>query len=87
MFTRRRRRRSLRIADAQLRAKILQLVSKLPNRSVATLRRLVGVDPSLAEGIPRAISSLGYRSIIAAAIRQCKVIDSADLSSDNPIDG
>jgi len=40
-----------------------------------------------AEGIPRAVNSLCYRSIIAAAVKQRKVIDSADLSSDNPIDG
>jgi type II secretory pathway predicted ATPase ExeA len=40
-----------------------------------------------AEGIPRAVNSVGYRSIIAAAVKQRKVIDSADLSLDNPIDG
>jgi len=40
-----------------------------------------------AEGIPRAVNSLCYRSIIAAALKQRKVIDSADLSFDNPIDG
>lgn len=61
MFTRHRRPRSLRIADAQLRTKILQLVSELPSRSVAKLRRLVGVDPSLAEKIARVSDRSIYR--------------------------
>jgi general secretion pathway protein A len=40
-----------------------------------------------AEGIPRVVNSVCYRSIIAAAVKQRKVIDSAVLSLDNPIDG
>lgn len=40
-----------------------------------------------AEGIPRAVNTLCYRTIIAAAVKGLKVIDSADLFLDNPTDG
>lgn len=40
-----------------------------------------------AEGIPRLINSVCYRSIIAAAVNQRKVIDSADLALEAPIEG
>ena len=39
-----------------------------------------------AEGIPRAINSLCYRSLIAAAVKGKKIIDSADLFLDNLTD-
>lgn len=37
-----------------------------------------------AEGIPRVVNSVCYRSIIAAAVNQRKLIDSADLTLENP---
>jgi len=37
-----------------------------------------------AEGIPRAINSICYRSIIAAAAAGRKIIDSADLTLEGP---
>jgi len=40
-----------------------------------------------AEGIPRAVNTLCYRSIISAAVKGLKVIDTADLFLDNPTDG
>ena len=39
-----------------------------------------------AEGIPRAVNSLCYRSLIAAAVKGKKIIDSADLFLDNLTD-
>jgi len=48
VFCRRRRARSLRIPDEQLRTKILALVKELPTRSISRLRRLLSADESYA---------------------------------------
>jgi hypothetical protein len=57
VFCRRRRPRSLRIADAELRQKIFILVKELPSRSVAKLRRLLSVDESYAAKISQVSGS------------------------------
>lgn len=61
MFSRRRGGRSPRIADAELREKILELVRELPSRSVARLRRLVAAEPQMAEAIARVSDRSIYR--------------------------
>ena len=37
-----------------------------------------------ADGIPRIVNTIGYRSLIAATVKKLKVIDSADLFLDDP---
>jgi putative transposase len=61
VFCRRRRPRSLRIADAELRQKILTLVKELPSRSVSKLRRLLRVDESYAAKISQVSDRSIYR--------------------------
>jgi transposase InsO family protein len=55
LFLRPQRIRSLRIADAKLRQKVLDLVKESPERSVPRLRRLLASDPDYAPLI-RAVS-------------------------------
>lgn len=59
MFHHGRRSSSPRVPNEELRTKILQLMHELPSRSVARLRRLVGIDPVLGE----AIAGVSDRSI------------------------
>ena len=40
-----------------------------------------------AEGLPRAVNTVCFRSIIMAALKERKVIDSSDLLLDGPADG
>lgn len=40
-----------------------------------------------ADGIPRIVNTIGYRSIIAATLNKLKVIDSAELLLDDPAEG
>lgn len=40
-----------------------------------------------ADGIPRMVNTICYRSIIAATVKKLKVIDSADLLLDDPAEG
>jgi transposase InsO family protein len=56
-----RRERSLRIADAELRSKVLELVHELPSRSVARLRRLVSVDEAMSDKIAKVSDRSIYR--------------------------
>lgn len=37
-----------------------------------------------ADGIPRIVNTIGYRSLIAATVKKLKLIDSADLFFDDP---
>jgi transposase InsO family protein len=61
MFRHRHRPRSLRVADEQLRTRILSLVRELPSRSVATLRRLLRSDPTHAAAICQVSNRSIYR--------------------------
>lgn len=40
-----------------------------------------------ADGIPRIVNTICYRSIIAATVKKLKIIDSADLLLDDPAEG
>jgi transposase len=53
--------RGERIGDAELRAKLLELVHELPLRSVAKLRRLIANTPVLAERVARISDRTIYR--------------------------
>jgi transposase InsO family protein len=61
MFRHRHRPRSPRVADEQLRTRILSLVRELPSRSVATLRRLLRADPTCTEAICQVSNRSIYR--------------------------
>ena len=61
MFRHRHRPRSPRVADEQLRTRILSLVRELPSRSVATLRRLLRSDPTHAAAICQVSNRSIYR--------------------------
>ena len=61
MFRHRHRPRSLRVADEQLRTRILSLLRELPSRSVATLRRLLRSDPTHAAAICQVSNRSIYR--------------------------
>jgi transposase len=61
MFRKRHRPRSPRVADEQLRTRILSLVRELPGRSVATMRRLLSADPTHAEAICQVSNRSIYR--------------------------
>lgn len=61
VFCRRRRPRSIRIADEGLRAKILALIKELPSRSVSKLRRLLGADENCAAKVSRISDRSIYR--------------------------
>jgi len=61
MFRHRHRPRSPRVADEQLRTRILSLVRELPSRSVATLRRLLRADPTHAAAICQVSNRSIYR--------------------------
>jgi len=61
VFCRRRRPRSPRIADEQLRTSILALVRELPSRSVAKLRRLLSADATCAPRIAQVSDRTVYR--------------------------
>ena len=61
VFCRRRKPRSPRIADEQLRTSILALVRELPSRSVAKLRRLLSADATCAPRIAQVSDRTVYR--------------------------
>jgi transposase len=61
LFHRHREGRSPRILDAELRAKVLELVREMPARSVARLRRLLAGEPLMAEKIARVSDRSIYR--------------------------